>query len=80
MAEATPSLLLSHEIDARTRSCHHASTAQELPHPWPLHRVTAVRDITGDILFHSKLRIVGGLAASEGFYSFVHLSAVIGCG
>ncbi|QCD86329.1 hypothetical protein DEO72_LG3g850 [Vigna unguiculata] len=26
-------------------------SSQELPYPWPLHRVTAVEDITSDILF-----------------------------
>ncbi|QCD89834.1 hypothetical protein DEO72_LG4g784 [Vigna unguiculata] len=52
---ATPSLLLSREIDARARSRRHVYAPQELPHPWPLHRVPAVRNITGDILFLGAL-------------------------
>ena len=50
-SEATPSLLLSREIDARARSRRHVYAPQELPHPWPLHRAPAVGNITGDILF-----------------------------
>ncbi|QCE04227.1 hypothetical protein DEO72_LG8g2261 [Vigna unguiculata] len=48
----SPSLSRDRRPRSEPLGCVYSSLrSQELPYPWPLHRVTAVGDITGDILF-----------------------------